>query len=106
MGTGSVVTVSPRDRIADLERLARMRVARDGVIEFAAVTADRMQMVRLRRLRGRLLADPSLGCYFAGRTDGASYLTVCLAGERPFGVIGQPNGVEDPEDYFGGMETS
>jgi hypothetical protein len=106
VGMGSVVTVSPRDRLADLEQMARSRVERDGVAQFAAATADRLQMVRLRRLRGRLLATPDLDVFYGDRTDGYSYLTVYPPGERAAAVWGEPKGVENPEDYWDSPETS
>jgi hypothetical protein len=87
VSVGSVITVSPRDRIADLQRMAGARVKRDGVTQFAAVTADRMQLVRLRRLRGRLLASPGLDVFYGDRPDGMSYLTVYPAGDRSAGIF-------------------
>jgi hypothetical protein len=98
-GVGSVVTVSPRHRIADLERMARSRIARDGAAQFAAVTADRMQLARLRRLRGRLIHDLRLDVFYGDRVDGMSYLTVYPAGDRSAGIMGDPNGADDSEDY-------
>src|SRR5437764_15489441 len=99
-GAGSVITVSPRDRIGDLERMARTRTARDGVVQFGAVTADRMQLARLRRLRGRLVHVPAFDVFYGDRRDGMSYLTVYPAGERSAGIWGEPNGTENPESYF------
>jgi hypothetical protein len=77
---GMVITVSPRVRVADLERMARSRVARDGVAELAAVTADARQRRQLRRVGLRLAADPGLDVFFGDRSDGATYLTAFPAG--------------------------
>jgi hypothetical protein len=98
--------VSPRDRVADLERMARSRLARDGVTQFAAMTADRMQLARLHRLRGRLLHAPDLDVFYGDRPDGMSYLTVYPAGRLQAGIIGEPNGAENPEDYFAAPDSA
>ena len=60
--------------------------------QFAAVTADRMQLTRLHRLRGRLIHDPGLDVFYGDRPGGVSYLTVYLAGDRSAGIMGEPNG--------------
>ncbi len=84
MGIGSVVTISPRVPVDELERRTRARIARDGVAVFAAVTADGRQRRHLLRLRARLVADPGLDVYGGtGRPDGTTWLTVCPAGGRP-----------------------
>jgi hypothetical protein len=80
--------------------MAKSRVGRDGVAQFAAVTADRMQLARLHRLRGRLGHNLVLDVFYGDRPDGMSYLTVYPAGQRQAAVWGQPKGVEEegPED--------
>jgi hypothetical protein len=103
---GTVITVSPRVSLSDLERLARARLDRDGVAVFAAVTADGRQRHHLLRLRARLVADPALEVYGGtGRPDGTTGLTVFAAGgPRPGWFGGAKTGeVEDPDgDYWSG----
>jgi hypothetical protein len=87
--------------------MARSRIARDGVTQFAAVTADRLQLARLHRLRGRLIHDPDLDAFYGDRPDGMSYVTVYPAGDRSaLGIMGEPNGAEDSEDFLGGRELA
>jgi hypothetical protein len=87
---GTVITVDPRVSITDLERLARVRISRDGVTQVAAATADRRQRAQVCRLRRRLVADPGLDVFFGDRPDGVTYLTAYPAGQRQQGVWGDP----------------
>jgi hypothetical protein len=101
---GTVITISPRVPVAKLEKIARGRVQRDGVAELAASTADARQVAYLRRVARLLAADESLECHWAARTDGATYLTVFMAGRHDAGWMGAaktggPD--EDPDgDYW------
>ena len=79
---GIVITLSPRVPVAEMERRTRALVARDGVAELAADSADARQVAHLRRIFRRLAADPALECYLADRTDGATYVTVFAAGQQ------------------------
>lgn len=79
---GSVVTISPRIPLAELERRLRARLARDGVAVLAAASADDRQRRYLRKLRARLAGDPGLSVFYGDRLDGATWLTVCRAGEE------------------------
>ena len=88
--TATVITLSPRVPVAEIERRIQARVDRDGVAEVAAATGDGRQVAYLRRISRRLAADPALECYFADRMDGATYLTVFAAGKRPAGWWGEP----------------
>ena len=101
-GIGSVVTVSTRLRPAELERLARARLARDGVTQLAAQVSNGRQVRLLLAVRDRLVADPALSVYGSGQDygDGMTYVSVHPAGTRPKGVMGQPRGVaeDDPAD--------
>ena len=100
-GVGSVVTVTTRLRAATLERMARSRLARDGAAQLAAETSNGRQRRLLQQVRENLAADAGLDVFCADRTDGYSYVTVRRAGERRCGIIGEPNGTSDPDDYFG-----
>ena len=85
---GSVITVSSRIPLAELERRVRERVARDGVAPLAAVSAR--QRGHLVQLRAKLVADPRLDVYGGTvRPDGTTWLIVCPAGGRP-GWWGEP----------------
>jgi len=83
--------------VAELERMARSHLARDGVAQFAAAAADGRQVAHLRRLRARLAADPELEVFFGDRPDGAVYLTVYPAGARRAAVWGVPRHLDDPD---------
>jgi hypothetical protein len=81
---GTVITISPRVPVAELERRARALVARDGVAVYAAVTADGRQRHHLLRLRKLLAAGPGLDVYGGtGRPDRTTWLIVCQTGGRP-----------------------
>jgi hypothetical protein len=92
----TVITLSPRIPVAEIERRTRALVARDGVAELAADSADARQVAQLRRVARRMAADPGLECYLADRTDSATYLTVFMAGKRDAGWWGTWKG--EPED--------
>jgi hypothetical protein len=79
---GGVITVSPRVPVDELLRLARTRLARDGVAALAVSTGDQRQVRQLRRLAHRLDADDTLDCYLGDHSDGAIYLTVYLQADR------------------------
>jgi hypothetical protein len=109
MGIASVVTISPRVPVAELERRARVRIERDGVAVFAAVTADSRQRAHLLRLRARLVADPAFKVIGGtGRPDGTTHLIVVTAGQQPpVGWFGgaKTDVVEDPDgDYWSALE--
>jgi hypothetical protein len=100
--TATVITLSSRISLAELERRVRERVARDGVAPMAAVSGR--QRTHLLRLRARLVADPAL-VVIGGtvRPDGTTWLTVFPAGGGPRpgwfgGVAGQPG--EDPDGGY------
>jgi hypothetical protein len=85
-----VITVDPRVSVADYGRLAEVRVARDGAVQFAAAAADGRQRRHLRRIRDRLVKEPAFDV--AGPSDhgdGAVYVWVQPAG-KPSGVWGYP----------------
>jgi len=87
--------------------MARARIRRDGVTQFAAVNSSGRQLRLLRELRDRLAGDPALDVFYGDHLDGATYLTVYPAGDRSAaGIMGEPNGVESPEDYWAAPETS
>jgi hypothetical protein len=107
---GTVITISPLISIAKLKRIAETRLARDGMVEFAAATADGRQLRHLRRLRDRIAADPDLGVFYRypDRPGGAAtYLTVFAAGQRPpvgwwgGAKIGQQDEGDPDGDYWG-----
>ena len=50
-------------------------------------------MSSLRRLRARLMTNPDLSVFYSDHLDGATYLTVCRAGE------------ERSAAYFGNAKT-
>jgi hypothetical protein len=79
--TATVVTISARVNVRELERLARARVDRDGVAPLAAPTASRRQVQQLHHLKHRLSGDDSLDCYSAEHGD-AAHLTVFLRSGR------------------------
>jgi hypothetical protein len=107
VGMGSVITISSRVRAGELERMARARAARDGVTQLAAETSNGRQLRLLRQVRDRLVADPGLEVFGpSDHGDGFSYVWAHPAGARHAGVIGQPNGAEDPEDYWDVPATS
>jgi hypothetical protein len=86
---GSVITVSSRIPLDELERRVRERVRRDGVAPLAAVSAR--QQGHLLRLRALLVDDPGLDVYGGTiRPDGSIWLIVCPAGGRP-GYWGEPH---------------
>ena len=99
-GVGSVVTVSTQGHADRYERMARRRVARDGVAALAAETSNGRQRRLLGRVRDGLASDAGLDVFYGDRRDGMSYLTVYLAGERSAGIWGEPNGTANPESYF------
>jgi hypothetical protein len=103
---GSVVTVSTRRRPDELESMARKRIARDGVTQLAAMTANGRQRRLLREVRDRLAGDPGLDVFFGDRPDGMSYLTAYPAGRLRAGIIGEPNGAENPEYYFAAPDSA
>jgi hypothetical protein len=87
---GTVITVDPRVPIEDYVRLAKVRAARDGAVQFVAAAADGRQRRHLRRIRDRLVKDPALDV--AGPSDhgaGAVYVWVQPAGTAG-GVWGYP----------------
>jgi hypothetical protein len=90
LSMASIITLSPWMPLDRAERLARASVARDGVAEYAAKTADRLQVRQLGRLRGRLAADEGLWVFWRASGDGATYLTVLPAGSGPVGWRGEP----------------
>ena len=90
MRAGSVVTISPRVHLGDLERLARTRLARYGVAVFAAVTADGRQRHHLRKLGERLAGDPAFEVHGGPQTDGTTSLIVFAAGGPRPGWFGGP----------------
>jgi hypothetical protein len=98
----TVITVSSRISVGELERIVRERVARDGVAALAAVSGR--QRTHLLRLRARLVADPALAVYGGTtRPDGTVPLTVFAAGGPRPGWMGGPRTdvVEDPDgDYW------
>lgn len=96
-GAGSVVSVSTRrSRPDDLERLARSRIARDGVTQLAAASSSGRQLRLLREVRDRLAADPALEVFGpSDHGDGISYVWAHPAGTRHAGVYGQPRGMAD-----------
>lgn len=103
---GTVITISPRVSLADAERLARSRLARDGMVEFAAAVADGRQLAHLRRLWTRLVDDPGLMVFYADRLDGAVYLTLFNAGQRPpVGWFGDAK-IDRPDDGADGDHWS
>jgi hypothetical protein len=79
---GTVITLSPRIPVGDAVGIVTRRLAADGVAVLAAATADRRQVSSLRRLRARLVTDPCLSVFYGDHLDGATYLTVCRAGEE------------------------
>jgi hypothetical protein len=99
-GVGSVVTVSSRLRPDAVERMARARIARHGVAQLAAEASNWRQLRLLHEVRDQLAADPDLDVFYGERPDGYSYLTAYPAGQRRPGIMGEPNGAENPEDYF------
>lgn len=102
--TATVITISPRVPVAELERRARALIERDGVAVYAAVTADGRQRRHLLRLRSRLTAGPALDVYGGtGRPDGTTWLIACPAGTRPawLGEARTDEPDEDPDgDYW------
>src|SRR5579864_9753625 len=107
MGIGSVITVSSRVRAGELERMARARIGRDGVTRLAAKTSNGRQRRLLEQVSDRLVADPALDVFGPGdHGDGLTYVWAHPAGARYAGVWGQPNGAENPEDYWAAPETS
>jgi len=100
---GSVITVTTRLRPGALERMARSRLDRDGVAQFAAETSNGRQRRLLRQVRDSLAADADLDVFYADRTDGTTYCTVYWAGERQAAIWGTPRHLqdEDPDgDYW------
>jgi hypothetical protein len=88
---GTVITVDPRVSVADYERLAKVRTARDGAVQFAAPAADRRRRRQLRRLRDRLVAGPALDVFGpSDHGDGGVYIWVQPAGARHAAVWGYP----------------
>jgi hypothetical protein len=90
----SVITMSPRESIARVERLARARLTRDEFAVRTAATVDKRQVRQLRRLGYRLADDETLGVQLNDHNDGATYLTVHLRGgraaRRGFGWLDDP----------------
>jgi hypothetical protein len=80
--------------------MARSRVARDGVTQLAAETSNGRQVRLLRQVRDHLAADAGLDVGYGDRPDGYSYVTLCPAGARSVGIWGEPNGAEEPEEYW------
>ncbi len=104
---GSVITVSSRISLPELERRVRERVARDGVAPLAAVSGR--QRTHLHRLRQRLVADPGLDVIGGtARPDGTTWLTVFAAGQPRAGFMGDARTdapAEDPDgDYWSAPE--
>ena len=99
---GTVITVSSRISLAELERRVRERVTRDGVAPLAAVSGR--QQTHLLRLRARLVTDAALWVAGGtGRPDGTTWLIVVLAGSTHAGYFGdartgQPD--EDPDGTY------
>lgn len=85
--SGTVITVSSRVSLAELDRRVRERVSRDGVAPLAAVSGR--QRSHLLRLRSLLTADPGLDVYGGTRRpDGTTWLIVLPAGARHAGWYG------------------
>jgi hypothetical protein len=79
---GTVITLSPLIPANDAVGIVMRRLAADGVAVLAVATADRRQVSSLRRVRARLVTDPGLSVFYGDHLDGATYLTVCRAGEE------------------------
>jgi hypothetical protein len=80
--TATLITVSPRVHVEDLERMVRSRVARDGVAALVAPSGDPRQRRQLDRLVERLANDAQLDCYLADHPDGTALLSVFRRAER------------------------
>jgi hypothetical protein len=94
---GTVITVSSRISVAELERRVRERVARDGVAALAAVSSR--QRGHISGLLKRLATDPGLDVYGGTiRPDGTVNLIVFAAGGPRPGWFGGVAGVVEDED--------
>jgi hypothetical protein len=79
----------------------RVSVSRDGVAVIGAAVGDARQLAQLRRLRGRLAADPGLAVLGpTDHLDGAVYVKVFAAGGPRPGWWGAAKGADedDPAD--------
>lgn len=100
----AVITLSPRESLPRVERLIRARLARDGIVDFAAKTADRRQVRHLRLLAHRLAADESLWVFgLTDRGDGGTYATVVPAGSGRAWHFGEAkiDAADEGLDYWG-----
>jgi hypothetical protein len=73
--SGTIITLSTRTTLDDVERLVRGRVKRDGQVAVAG--KGRRQVHQLRLLADRLRDDPALGLQLGpGEADGVMRLLV------------------------------
>ena len=94
----NVITLSSRSSLPAAERMARARVARDGVARFGALSSSPRRVWLLEKLADLLYEGGSLTVTLGAGTDGCTYLTAFPVGERPAAVWGDLNGADRPAD--------
>jgi hypothetical protein len=100
----AVITISPREALPKVEQLARARLARDGIVEVAAKSADRRQVRQLRKFAHRLAADGGLWVFgLTDRGDGGTYVMIFPAGSGGAWRSGEAkiDAADDGLDYWG-----